>query len=543
MEPNVIIINPDQMRADSMRHMGNPAAWTPNLDALAAEGVSFSQAFCQNPVCVPSRCSFMTGLYPHTLGHRTMGHLQQPQEENLFGDMKRAGYYTASSIRGDLMAGQYPKYHKALIDEYLPVLPGKRRPKMFSPDRGAADSDTYFSFLGGIIPTDSPEDTDTNMDDMIVNGALRFLKRRPKRQPFFMFVGMMAPHPPYNIEQKYYDLIDKSKLPPRIPTIRDADGKPAMERGLRDALRVGDWDEVRLDEIRAVYLAMVAKVDDQIGRILAALKAEGIYDDTAVLVFSDHGDYTGDYGIVEKAQNCFPDCLTNVPFLVKPPKGTAIDPGINENLVELTDVCATVSDITGVDIKRAHFSKSLLPAVADKTVPHRDFVTCEGGRNLGEVHCMEYDPATHNPDDIYAPRMELQAREDGTHTKAAMLRTGQYKYIRRQQEQDEFYDLSKGERFNRIDDPAYQQQIADMQTKMLDWYMGTCDTVPLRQDSRFSMDFVKNVVRAAKVPAFVGSLLAAYVRFTRQTPSQFTAQLERLGKAFSGNKKRKKQQG
>ena len=71
--PYIIIVNPDEMRADSMSHLGNPAAKTPNLDDFAEnDAVSFSNAFCQNPVCVPSRCSFMTGLYPHVHGHRTM---------------------------------------------------------------------------------------------------------------------------------------------------------------------------------------------------------------------------------------------------------------------------------------------------------------------------------------------------------------------------------------------------------------------------------------------------------------------------------------
>ena len=75
MKPNIIVINPDQMRADALHHLGNDASYTPNMDLLAQEGVSFEHAFCQNPVCVPSRCSFMTGLYPHTNGHRTMGYL------------------------------------------------------------------------------------------------------------------------------------------------------------------------------------------------------------------------------------------------------------------------------------------------------------------------------------------------------------------------------------------------------------------------------------------------------------------------------------
>lgn len=77
--PHIIIFNPDEMRWDTMGHMGNPAAATPFLDQLAAgEAVSFRQAFCQNPVCVPSRCSFFTGLYPHVQGHRTMSYLLHP---------------------------------------------------------------------------------------------------------------------------------------------------------------------------------------------------------------------------------------------------------------------------------------------------------------------------------------------------------------------------------------------------------------------------------------------------------------------------------
>ena len=111
-KPNILIINPDQMRADALHHLGNEASHTPVFDALAQEGVSFSNAFCQNPVCVPSRCSFMTGLYPHTKGHRTMSYLQHPGEENLFSDLKKAGYHTVSSTRGDLMGGQFKKYHR-----------------------------------------------------------------------------------------------------------------------------------------------------------------------------------------------------------------------------------------------------------------------------------------------------------------------------------------------------------------------------------------------------------------------------------------------
>ena len=83
--PHIIIINPDEMRWDTMGHMGNRAAHTPFLDSLAVhEAVSFDHAYCQNPVCVPSRCSFFTGLYPHTRGHRTMKYLLHEEETSLF---------------------------------------------------------------------------------------------------------------------------------------------------------------------------------------------------------------------------------------------------------------------------------------------------------------------------------------------------------------------------------------------------------------------------------------------------------------------------
>jgi len=523
---NILIINPDQMRADSMGHLGNRAAHTPHLDQLAREGVSFSQAFCQNPVCVPSRCSFMTGLYPHVHGHRTMGFLQRPGEENLFGDMK--GYHTAASIRDDLMAGQYPKYHRALVDEYFPSKPSKRHVKPWQADRGAPESDTFYSFLGGIQPTQGPEDEFTELDDLIIEGAVRAIRRRPKDKPFFMFVGLSRPHPPYQIERKYYDLIDKTKLPPRIPASGVGDGKPSMERGLLEALRLGGWEESRFDEMRAVYLAMCAKVDAQVGLLLQALKDEGLYDDTAVLFFSDHGDYTGDYGLAEKAQNCFPDCLVNVPFLIKPPAGVPVDPGVHHGqLVELTDVCATVADLAGIEIERPHFSRSLLPAMADRAAPHRAFACCEGGRLPGEAHCMEYDPRAHNPLGLYAPRMELQGREDGTHGKAVMLRDHAYKYVRRLEEPDEFYDLRRGESVNLIDDPAYREQIGRMERDMLDWLIATCDVVPFQQDSRHSLAFIKGGLAAMGLPAFLGSFLGLWLKLTRQGPSEFLDKLER----------------
>ena len=106
--PDIIILNPDEMRWDALGHAGNPASRTPHLDAFAQnDAVSFRRAYCQNPVCVPSRCSFFTGLYPHVYGHRTMQYLQHPGESNLFRELKNAGYHVWMNIRKDLTAAHF----------------------------------------------------------------------------------------------------------------------------------------------------------------------------------------------------------------------------------------------------------------------------------------------------------------------------------------------------------------------------------------------------------------------------------------------------
>ncbi len=167
---------------------------------------------------------------------------------------------------------------------------------------------------------------------------------------------------------------------------------------------------------------MCARVDAQFGLVLDALKEAGIYDDTAVFFFSDHGDFTGDYGLVEKTQNTFEDCLTNVPFAIKPPAGVPVQPGVVDALVELIDFPATVEALTGIEPNHTHFGRSLLPLMAGETDEFRDAVFCEGGRIHGETHCMELESA-QDPSFLYWPRLDMQRTEGPAHTKAVMCRT------------------------------------------------------------------------------------------------------------------------
>ena len=212
-----------------------------------------------------------------------------------------------------------------------------------------------------------------------------------------------------------------------------------------------------------------------------------MYDDTAVFFFSDHGDFSGDYGLVEKTQNTFEDCLSRVPFVIKPPSWVPVQPRVSEAMVELIDFSATVEAMTGIAPGHDHFGRSLLPVLAGETDDHRDAVFCEGGRLHGETQCMELESASSQvPTGLYWPRVNLQTSEGPEHTKAVMCRTTEWKYVRRLYETDELYDLRADpqELYNRIDDPSAAGVLAQLKERLLTFYLETCDAVPREVDRR-----------------------------------------------------------
>jgi len=484
--PNIVIFNPDQWRGDVLAHMGHTGAVTPNLDRVAAtDGVSFRHAFCQNPVCTPSRCSFMSGWYPHVRGHRTMFHMMHEGEPVLLRTLKDSGYFVWWGGKNDLTPGQNP------VDDFCHVR--YRRPKKAKPAhgdpadwRGGPESDTYYSFYVGRLDVPEGETVHFDGDWGNVYGAIDAI-RDGLPEPFCLYMPLGFPHPAYGVEDPWYSLIDRSKVPPRIPAPEGWVGKPSMLKGIWERQRMQTWTEERWAELRATYYGMCARVDHQFGMVMDALREAGLYDDTAVFMFSDHGDFTGDYGLVEKNQNTFEDCLTRVPFVVKPPKGVPARPGVRDALVELIDMPATVEALTGIEPAHTHFGRSLLPLIAGETDDHRDAVFCEGGRLHGETHCMERESTSSQvPTGFYWPRVNLQSSEGSEHTKAVMCRTKDFKYVRRLYESDELYDLRSDpqELVNRVDDPELAGVLAQLKDRMLTFFLETGDVVPHQTDQR-----------------------------------------------------------
>lgn len=499
--PHIIIFNPDQMRCDVLHHMGNAAAVTPNLDAFSErDAVSFRNAYCQNPVCTPSRCSFLTGLYPHVYGHRTISHMLEQGQSSLFKELKNAGYYVWMNGRNDFLAAQ----REGIFEEHVSKVDfgGSADPNpLENPDwRGNPGEASYYSFLHGKIK-DIPGKKHISKDDDDLNRAMDIVRNRPKDQPLCLFLGLFYPHPPYSIEEPYYSSIDRTLLPKRIPKPESWEGLPATMKALYEAFHMEGWGEEQWQELQTVYLAMCSKVDNQFGHFLQVLKEEGIYDDCAIFFFSDHGDFTGDYGIVEKAQNVFTHDLINVPFLIKPPAWVSLDAGISDSLVELLDLYPTVMEWAGVTPDHTQFGKSLSHVVADRTEKHRDYVYCEGGRLLEERHCTEEEESGGlNPAASYYPRISIQAGTGPEHGKGTMAFDGRYKYVERLYEENELYDCRTDPQNvkNLVNDADMQKTVWRFKEELLRWYQETCDIVPYHPDSRFSREQIAQRVHDPK---------------------------------------------
>lgn len=498
--PHIVIFNPDQMRYDGLGHMGvNPGAVTPFLDKITEkEAVSYRYAFCQNPVCTPSRCSFFTGLYPHVHGHRTMRHMLHRHESSLFSELKNAGYYVWMNARNDLLPGQDDEIFGMHATEIfyggnVPPAPGPVNPGL----RGEPGNKYYYSHFKGELKTDA-NGRNYSSDDEAVDAAVERLKNPADDRPLCIFLGLIFPHPPYRVEEPYYSVVDREKVTPRIPESVPESGKPLFHERIRKELQMEDFTEEDYKELRGVYYGMCSKVDAQFKRLCDGLKEAGIYDDTAIFFLSDHGDYTGDYGIVEKAQNMMEDCLVRVPFLIKPPKDFGVDAGISDSMVELVDFYRTAMAFAGVAPDHSQFGRNLEDNLRDRSVAVREYVCCEGGRNADEVHCDEFHDDKHLPTPMgeYYPRQKLQT--DGVvHGKATMIRTREFKYIRRSCEDDELYDLCRDpqEKKNCIHDKQYMAVICQLKERLLDWYQKTCDVVPFEKDDRHSKEMIRQAVK------------------------------------------------
>ena len=485
--PNLLLFIPDEWRGDVLGHVGNPAAVTPNLDRLVAEdAVSFANAFCQHPICCPSRASFMTGWYPHTRGHRNMFYLLQPDEPMLLKTLKEAGYYVWWAGKNDVVAAQHG------FDAYCDVrftpaeLVAPALPERLHERQGDLGSSSYYSTYYGRIDLGEGESHYHDLDWACVEGAVEQIHNAPGDRPWCLYINLRLPHPPYGVEEPWFSLIDRDKLPPRAPQPEGWRGKPSMNREMARIRAMDDWSEAQWRELQATYYGMCARVDHQFGRVLETLKETRQYDDTAVFFFSDHGDFVGDYDMVSKNWNTFEDCLTRVPLIVKPPASTPAVNRVSDALVELVDLPATIAEVAGVNLNHTHFGSSLMSLVTRPNDTHRDAVFCEGGASRQEYPQVALASANNVPESQAYPRFSILQRGGPEHERAVMCRTHDFKYVYRLEEEDELYDLRNDpqEVDNCISDPRLSDILSEMKMRVLEWFVRSSDIIMDKHDQR-----------------------------------------------------------
>lgn len=466
--PNLLVFMTDQQRWDSIGAFGNAVARTPHLDALAARGTRFTDAWSQHSACSQSRIATMTGWYPHVAGHRTLDHLLQPWEPNVLATLRSSGYHVAwAGVRGDTFA---PGVTASSTDFFgytvRPSLDAIAAPHAthFPPDHrlrhahvGRLDGESLLTF-----------------DEAAVRTAVDLLSGGMP-EPWLLYVTLFAPHPPFAVEEPWYSLHDRRDMPTPGPI---GIGKPSFMAALRDetGLRLLDDDWA---EIIATYYGMVSRLDDQFGRVQRAVELAGSAENTVTFFFTDHGEYLGDFGLVEKWPSGLDPCLVRNPLIVAGP-GVA-EGRTNDGLVELIDLPATWCDLADADIGHAQFGRSLVPVLKDPSRAHRNAAFAEGGFRLDE------EPQNEQADDHpYELKARIQHERPELVGRALAIRTGGWTYIRRAHDRDELYDRTDDatETVNLIDDPAHASVVDELEGRLLDWLIETSDVIPVDRDPR-----------------------------------------------------------
>lgn len=469
MRPNLVLFMPDQLRADAVGAFGNPVVQTPNLDALAARGTVFTNAFAQHSVCSPSRASILTGWYPHVAGHRTLTHLLKPWEPNLLRLLKEAGYHVAwVGQRGDTFAkgvtAASTDFHGWIVRPKVlhtasPFPKEHRFARAFYHGRRSGDASPLLDF-----------------DEATVQSAQAWLADAP-REPWVLFVALIFPHPPFAVEEPWYSLHARADVP--APVDCDLARKPAFARAIRarygtDRLSPEDWAE-----IVATYYGMVSRVDAQLGRVLRAVERAGAADRTDTVFFTDHGEYLGDYGLVEKWPSGLDDCLVRNPLVISAP-------GFRERsrcgaLVELVDLLPTLLELGETEARHTHFGRSLVPLLRDGSLAHRDAAFSEGGFTADE------EPLLERAGFPYDLKAEIQHEDPVYAGRATALRTERFTYVHRLYEANELYDrvADPRETRNLAGDPAHADVERALRERMLDWTIATADVIPWEPDRRF----------------------------------------------------------
>jgi arylsulfatase A-like enzyme len=389
--PNILWICTDQQRYDTIGALGNPHVHTPNIDRLAAEGVAFSHAFCQTPICTPSRASFLTGMYPSTIhacvnGNGFWGEAA-PLITKLLAD---AGYDCGLAGKLHLSGAQGRIEPRPQEDGYR-VFHWSHHPADDWPEGHAYREwvEARGESLRRLYEHPERIPPALHQTSWCADMAIAFIEA-DRDGPWLMSVNTFDPHAPFDPPQDYLDRFDPAKLPG--PLFRESDFEAqARLASVEFQSRPHYPDSFRASEVKAAYYAMIELIDDNVGRMLAALDRCGQRENTIVIFTSDHGETLGDHGLMLKGCR-FYEGLVRVPLIISWP-GHFREGLVSDALVELTDIAPTLMEASGLPKPARTQGRSLLPILTGGADPHfhRQFVRSEYYYALNPANLSEYN--------------------------------------------------------------------------------------------------------------------------------------------------------
>ena len=398
--PNILMLYTDQQRGDALGANGNAEIRTPHLDALAAQGTTFTHHFVQNPVCMPSRISMLSGRYPSTLGITRMGVPVPEDIVTLPHIFKQYGYRSANIGKLHFLPHAnrdhrlpHPAYgfdHLEIADEpgvyedaYRAWARRQAPDQMDNISAGIPPATRVWQRTMGIEDgvvhrgdAEGRHDFDRGIpfaaDDHLTHSAFvgdqtcQYI-RQSGAQPFLCIAGFYSPHAPWIAPQKYLDLYDPATLslpdlPPHIDRQRPGDPQ-------------APFSDAQLRRARQGYYAMISELDHYVGRIVAALDACGKRDKTIIVFTSDHGEWLGEqlrYGKGYPAH----DAASRVPLILSAPGGLAGQRC--DGIVEAIDILPTLLELAGIQRPPSLQGRSLAATVECGASPRRELALTEG---------------------------------------------------------------------------------------------------------------------------------------------------------------------
>ncbi len=391
--PNILLLMSDQHNAKCAGFAGHEVVKTPNLDALAAQGVRFSSAYCQNPICTPSRMCHLSSQYVHNHGYYGLNGPMPHQLPSMFSEMKAQGYHTGAIGKIHLpdhdgwIKPHTDFFHHWQADEKLGIQSWRDWVKGhgYETVKDALNLEGRFANAFDGRPDFLPKEQSEEGYAALL--AQRFLRERPAAEPFFLWYTLPKPHSDYKPAQEFWDLYPEDvPLPPNADD--NCKGKIApMRRTLEGQKRMqptqqpSTYEALRRRKLRGYY-GNISHMDWAMGQLLSTLDELNLRDDTLIVYTSDHGDFAAEHGLLEKAPGISSDAIGRVPMIWSWPRHLP-QGETRDQLVETIDIWPTIAALCdlpalemwdGRDISRLVQSEG--PEVREAAFTENVFLKC-----------------------------------------------------------------------------------------------------------------------------------------------------------------------